>query len=374
MIYKRFKDKDLSLLGFGMMRLPVKEDKEIDQEQVNLMVDEAIKNGVNYFDTAYFYLNGKSEISVGIALNRYSRDSYYLADKFPGNILKGDIHPEEIFEEQLKKCNTTYFDFYLLHNLCERTVETYTNPKWGIIDYLVKQKELGRIKHLGFSCHAGYECLKDFLTKYKDVFEFVQLQVNYLDWTKQKAKENCELVNSFGLPVWVMEPVRGGKLANFNEEITSKFKKYRKDESVASWGFRFLQSKDYIGMILSGMSNIDQVKDNLKTFEEYKPLNEEEYKLLDEIVDYLKDDVPCTECKYCVNECPMKLEIPKFMEIYNNFRSYISKNDIDYINALDDNHKPTACLACSKCTKVCPQGIKIPTILASVSETYKNNK
>lgn len=374
MIYKQFKDKKLSLLGFGMMRLPTKDNDEVDQELVNKMVDLAIENGVNYFDTAYFYLKSKSEIATGIALNRHPRESYFLATKFPGNFLKGNYNPKDVFEEQLRKCNTSYFDFYLLHNLSKETIATYTNSQLGIIEYLKKERSEGRIKHLGFSSHADYDTLKSFLDMYPGVFEFVQLQMNYLDWTLQDAKKRYELLKSYGIPVWVMEPVRGGKLANFNEEITNKLRSFRKDDSTASWGFRFVQDKGQVGMILSGMSTLEQVNDNLKTFEAYKPLTEDENKLLEEIADYLKNDVPCTACKYCISECPMHLDIPKIMEIYNDFRSYISPRNVDYINSLEDNLKPSACLACAKCTKVCPQNIQIPTIMASVADTYKNNK
>lgn len=219
MIYRSFQGKSLSLLGVGTMRLPTLADGTIDAEQVDRMTDYAMAHGVNYFDTAYPYHGGESERVIGASLSRYPRETYYLATKYPGHqILSNGYHPEEIFEEQLKKCGVEYFDFYLLHNVYEKSMETYLDPRWGIVDYFREQKRLGRIKHLGFSSHAGVEGLKTFLDYCGEDMEFCQIQLNYLDWTLQDGKEKYDLLTGRGIPVWVMEPVRGGRLANLTQE------------------------------------------------------------------------------------------------------------------------------------------------------------
>ena len=234
MIYRDFKGEKLSLLGFGAMRLPVK-DGEIDEEQTFEMVDYAIKNGVNYFDTAYGYMNGKSEIVIGKALKRYPRESFCLATKMPGHQISDTYYPAEIFEDQLRKCQVDYFDFYLLHNVYEESIKVYTDPKWGIMDYLLEQKKQGRIRHLGFSCHGLLPNLKEFLEIYGEHMEFCQIQLNYLDWTLQNAKEKYELLEQYNIPVWVMEPVRGGKLAKLSEVQENMLKSSEPERSIASW-------------------------------------------------------------------------------------------------------------------------------------------
>jgi predicted aldo/keto reductase-like oxidoreductase len=214
MIYKEFQGKQLSMLGFGAMRLPVDGNGTIDEEQVKRMAAYAMENGVNYFDTAYPYHGGESERVMGRVLSAYPRESWYLATKYPGHqILSTGYNPAEIFEEQLCKCGVEYFDFYLLHNVYEKSMETYLDPQWGIIDYFKEQKRLGRIRHLGFSTHAATPGLEKFLDACGDDMEFCQIQLNYLDWTLQDAASKYELLAKRGIPVWVMEPVRGGKLA-----------------------------------------------------------------------------------------------------------------------------------------------------------------
>jgi len=369
MITKQFQNKRLPLLGFGTMRLPLNTDGSIDEAQVAGMTRYAMEHGVNYFDTAYPYHNGDSERVMGRILSEYPRDSYYLATKYPGHqLISTGYNPAEIFEKQLEKCGVEYFDFYLLHNVYEKSMETYLDPRWGIIDYFKEQKRQGRIKHLGFSTHARTNCLKEFLDLYGADMEFCQIQLNYLDWTLQDAKEKYDLLTEYNIPVWVMEPVRGGKLAKLDAETESRLKALRPDESVAAWGFRFLQGLPNVTMILSGMSNMKQMQDNIKTFSEEKPLTGEEQALLLDIAEGMKDSVPCTACRYCVDGCPMGLDIPTFLATYNELRIAPSTNAVMHIEFTEESKKPSACIACGKCTRICPQNIDIPGALKDLSD------
>lgn len=275
MIYRQFGDKKLSALGFGCMRLPVKAGvySQIDEPAAAEMIDYAIKSGVNYFDTAWGYHDGQSEIVMGRILSKYPRESFYLASKFPGYDLANMDKVEEIFEKQLEKCGVEYFDFYLFHNVCEMNIDDYLDERHGIFAYLKKQKDAGRIKHLGFSAHGDMDVITRFLDKYGDYMEFGQLQINYLDWKFQNAKEKVELLTSRNIPVWVMEPLRGGKLAALDADDEKTLKALRPDEGVPAWAFRFLQSLPQVTMILSGMSDMAQTKDNMATFATDKPLD-----------------------------------------------------------------------------------------------------
>ena len=369
MITKQFQNKRLPLLGFGTMRLPLNTDGSIDEAQVAGMTRYALEHGVNYFDTAYPYHNGDSERVMGRVLSEYPRGSYYLATKYPGHqLISTGYNPAEIFEKQLEKCGVEYFDFYLLHNVYEKSMETYLDPRWGIIDYFKEQKRQGRIKHLGFSTHARTNCLKEFLDLYGADMEFCQIQLNYLDWTLQDAKEKYDLLTEYNIPVWVMEPVRGGKLAKLDAETESRLKALRPDESVAAWGFRFLQGLPNVTMILSGMSNMEQMQDNIKTFSEEKPLTGEEQALLLDIAEGMKDSVPCTACRYCVDGCPMGLDIPTFLATYNELRVAPSTNAVMHIEFTEESKKPSACIACGKCTRICPQNIDIPGALKDLTD------
>lgn len=372
MIYSNFQDMKLSLLGYGTMRVPTAPDGSIDEEKLNEIVDYAIENGVNYFDTAWPYHNGEAERAIGRALNRHSRDSFYLATKFPGHQLSSKgYYPAPIFEEQLKKCGVEYFDFYLLHNVYEKSMDVYLDPQWGIIEYFKEQKRLGRIKHLGFSCHSATKGLKEFLDACGEDMEFCQIQLNYLDWTLQDAKGKYELLTQRGIPVWVMEPVRGGKLVDLRPEDAAKLKALRPDESVASWGFRFLQDLPSVCMILSGMSNMDQLKDNLKTFAERRPQSPEEVALLMEIAEGLKKSVPCTACRYCCEGCPKELDIPTLISIYNDLCYSSTINITMRMELMAQEEKPSACIACGKCARTCPQNIDIPGVMKDFAERLK---
>lgn len=372
MIYREFQDKKLSLLGFGTMRLPLNPDGSIDEAQVRQMTRYAIDHGVNYFDTAYPYHNGESERVIGRVLKDYPRDSYYLATKYPGHqILSGGYNPAKIFEEQLRKCGVEYFDFYLLHNVYEKSMETYLDPRWGIIDYFKEQKRLGRIRHLGFSCHAQTQGLGEFLDQCGEDMEFCQIQLNYLDWTLQDAKGKYELLTKHHIPVWVMEPVRGGKLASLNAPEEEKLKALRPEESIAAWGFRFLQGLRGVTMVLSGMSNMAQMEDNVKTFSEEKPLTPEEVGLLLEIAEGMKDSVPCTACRYCCDGCPKGLDIPGFIRTYNELRVAPTTNAVMRIEFMPEDKQPSACIACGKCARICPQNIDIPEVMKDLSERIR---
>ncbi|MBP3758855.1 MAG: aldo/keto reductase [Firmicutes bacterium] len=373
MTYKEFQGMKLSELGFGAMRLPVidGDDARIDEATTERMVDQAYAAGINYYDTAWGYHGGHSEEVMGRCLAKYPRESFYLADKFPGYDLRNMPKVQEIFEKQLEKCGVEYFDFYLFHNVCEMNIDAYLNPEYGIFEYLMEQKKAGRIKHLGFSCHGAMPVLKRFLEAHGSNMEFCQLQLNYLDWTFQHDKEKAELLAEYDIPVWVMEPLRGGKLAKLAEPDEAILKGLRPDEDIAAWAFRFLQTIPGVKVILSGMSNEEQLQKNLATFEESKPLNKEEMKALMEIADRMLsvNTVPCTACHYCVSHCPMELDIPHLLSLYNE-HAYTGGGFIApmALSALADDKKPSACIACRSCEEVCPQQIKISEVMSDFAE------
>ncbi len=363
MIYSDFQGMKLSLLGFGTMRLPLlsgKPDGPVDEAQVEEMVKYAMEHGVNYFDTAYPYHGGESERIIGRALKPYPREEFYLATKYPGHQISKSYEPSVIFEEQLEKCQVEYFDFYLLHNVHENSIRTYMDPKWGIVDYFVEQKRLGRIRHLGFSSHGNLDNLKEFLDVYGDVMEFCQIQLNYLDWTLQGAKEKYELLTERGIPVWVMEPVRGGKLAKLPKAYAEKLGNMRPGDGSPAWAFRFLQGLSNVKMILSGMSSLTQMEENVRTFEERSPLSGGERSLLFEAAEDMKNSIPCTACRYCVEGCPKGLDIPALLALYNDLRFAPTVNVGMRLDALPEEKRPEACVGCGKCTKVCPQKIDVP--------------
>ena len=366
MIYKDFQDLKLSALGMGAMRLPVIDgsDNTIDIEQTREMIAYCMEHGINYYDTAFGYHGGTSEPVVGELLENYPRDSFYLATKFPGYDLSHMTKVKEIFEEQIQKCRVDFFDFYLFHNVCEMNINQYLDPKYGIYDYLMEQKRNGRIKHLGFSTHGSIEVMTRFLEAYGKDMEFCQIELNYFDYLFQDAKGKVELLEKWNIPVWVMEPVRGGQLATLSDEYTKKLKELRPDEDVPAWAFRFLQTIPSVTMTLSGMSNLEQVKANIKTFEESKPLNDAEMKQVLEIASDMisKTAVPCTGCHYCVSKCPKELDIPFLLKLYNEAVVEGTGNFIApmALASLDADKQPECCIECHSCEKVCPQTIHIP--------------
>lgn len=367
MVYRDFQELSLSALGMGTMRLPVMDgdDGRIDEAAAAEMVSYAMSRGINYYDTAWGYHNGNSELVMGKILKEYPRESFYLATKFPGYDLANMPKVEEIFEKQLEKCQVEYFDFYLFHNVCEMNINEYLDKQYGIFDYLMKQKENGRIKHLGFSAHGSYEVIQRFLDAYGEHMEFCQLQVNYVDWTLQHAKEKVELLKEHNIPVWIMEPLRGGMLAKHSEENTAKLKALRPDEDVPAWAFRFLQGLPEVKVILSGMSDYRQMKENIHTFETEKPLNDAEMSELLAIAGGMINSVPCTKCHYCTGHCPNEIDIPSMIELYNEHvfsgGGFLAPMAL---MAVPKEKQPSACIACRSCEAVCPQQIKISEVLA----------
>ena len=377
MIYRDFQDIKLSALGFGAMRLPVLDgdDGRIDEEAALRMVDTAMKNGINYYDTAWGYHDENSELVLGKALARYPRESFHVATKFPGYDPSNWGKAEEIFERQLEKLGVSYFDFYLFHNVCEMNIDAYLDDeKYGIFSYLMEQKKNGRIRHLGFSCHGDLPVLTRFLDAYGDHMEFCQLQLNYLDWTFQNGREKVEILNKRKIPVWVMEPLRGGKLAKLAPEYEARLKALRPDEEIPAWAFRFLTSIPSVTMILSGMSNEEQLEKNLATFSEDKKLSEAEMKELMDVADRMLSvgTVPCTACHYCVSHCPQGLDIPNLISLYNE-HVYTGGGFIApmALAALPEEKQPQSCLGCRSCEVVCPQQIKISEVLADFSEKLR---
>ena len=367
MIFNVACGEKLPRLAFGCMRLPQTPEKTIDENELARMVDCAMEAGVNYFDTAWPYHGGHSELAIGKALKKYPRESWYLATKFPGHQIADSYDPAGVFEKQLQKCGVEYFDFYLLHNFCESSFDTYADPRWGIVDYFKEQKRLGRIKHLGFSTHARPDTLEKILDFLGDAAEFCQIQLNYLDWTLQDAEAKYELLTRRGIPVWVMEPLRGGRLADLPEADARKLKAQRPEESQAAWGLRWLMKKENVRLVLSGMSNLGQMQDNIATFSGGTELTDAEEKLLLDIAEGLKDALPCTRCRYCCEGCPMQLDIPMLIHAYNDLKFASSMTVPMQLDALPEDKRPSACLNCGACKAVCPQSIDIPKALHDLS-------
>lgn len=373
MIRRSFQDLSLPALGLGTMRLPTvgSDNAVIDVAATGEMIDYALKNGVNYFDTAWGYHAGTSEPTVGNLLSAYPRDSFFLTSKFPGFNLENISRVKEIFEEQLKRARTDHFDFYLFHSVGDRNADWYLDPQYGILDYLIEQKKNGRIRHLGCSVHASNETTKRFIEGCKGNLEFCQMQLNYFDWTYQDAKGKVDLLRSCDLPIWVMEPLRGGQLASLSPQYEERLRALRPNETVPQWGFRFLQSIPEVTVTLSGMSNMDQLKANIETFRERKPLNDtEKAALLKIAADMIRENhIPCTACRYCVERCPRGLDIPGLIEIYNDCNFITGKIAPSFdLMRVDKEKWPSACIACRSCEAVCPQQIPISEVMHTFSE------
>lgn len=360
MYYKQFHNLKISALGLGSLRLPEKEDHPgcIDREKAQKIIDLAIAGGINYFDTAYTYHEGDSELFIGEALSKYERDSYYLATKFYAMSGK---RIQDVFEEQLKRCRTDYFDFYLFHGMDENSFDKYTDKQNDYLGYLLKQKENGRIRNLGFSSHAAPETLKRFLEWYSG-FDMALIQLNYLDWTMLEAKRQYEILTDYGIPVWVMEPLKGGRLSSLNKKSAAILRNAAPEHSLSSWGFRFLMGLPNVQTVLSGMSSLEQLQDNLRTFEYLNPLDLEEQKALEKAAGLFMEDlgVPCSGYRYCCPTCPAGLDIPLLLKGYNE--KNIS-GETWRVAQLGKKKGPEQCIGCKICLKHCPQKINIPEIM-----------
>ncbi|MCR5217049.1 aldo/keto reductase [Treponema sp.] len=357
----------MSKLGFGLMRLPEK-DGSIDIERVKTMVDRYMSAGMNYFDTAYVYHGGKSEGAAKEAIvKRYPREKFMLATKLPAWEIKKESDIERIFNEQCQRAGVDYFDFYLLHSIEDGsnydTYEKYDCFSWGL-----KKKAEGKIKHFGFSYHGTPELLETILDKHPEM-EFVQIQLNYLDRTNPvvQSQKLYDILHKRNIPMIIMEPVRGGMLANMLPEIEAKFKALRPNNSIASWALRYVGSLEGIITILSGMSDEAQMEDNIKTFTDFEPLTAEEMKLIDEVTDDILriPQIGCTACKYCIDGCPMKISIPDIFRTINTLRRYPddwrAKNF--YSGLITRSGKASDCVSCGQCEGVCPQHLPIIDLL-----------
>ena len=369
MQYKNFKDTiKLSRLGMGNMRLPVREDetgRPIDYERAKAIIDECMRAGINYFDTAYIYHGGESERFVGRALKDYPRESFYVADKF--NI---EANPDfrAQFDEQLERLDMNYIDFYLLHGIGDHSADRFLNS--GCIEYFNQKKEQGAIHNLGFSFHGSPDTLRKLLPVYH--WDFVQIQLNYYDWVFGTAKEQYEILTEANIPVIVMEPVHGGMLAKLNEKTAARLTNLDPKRSLASWAMRWLIGLDNVYVVLSGMSDLDQVADNVATFAESKPLSEDERAFVEQTaVEYRADvSVPCTACRYCVTDCPMGLDIPRLLAAYNEAKIGGAWR-LSSLMSLPEDKRPAACVGCGACTGHCPQSIDVPKCMAEMAELMK---
>ena len=375
MIYNDFQGIKLSALGFGAMRLPVinGDDTRPDPDRVAQMVDYALAHGVNYFDTAWGYHGGHSEEVLGAALARHPRASFYLASKFPGYDVSNFGKHEDIFEEQLQRAQVDHFDFYLLHNVCELNIDRYLDDAtFGTVSYFLAQRAAGRIKHLGFSVHGNFDTFLRFMNAYGDQMEFCQVQLNYEDWDFQKAKDKVAYLNERGLGIIVMEPLRGGNLVKPTDEERRALDALHPGRSAVDWAFRYVQSTPGVITTLSGMSSLDQLKENVEIFSNDERLSPEERAALEKI-GYAKahaKGVPCTACHYCTSHCPLELDIPRLLELYNEQLSKESGNFIAAmaLKSMPEGKRPSACIACGSCEVVCPQQIDIPDTLAEFAE------
>jgi predicted aldo/keto reductase-like oxidoreductase len=369
----------LSLLGFGLMRLPVKEGtQEIDRGQALEMVDYAISHGINYFDTAYMYHEGQSEDLAGEALSRHDRSKFNLATKMPLMLLKSPGDVERIFNEQLKKCRVEYFDFYLLHNISQGHLQLAEACK--AYEQLKEKQRQGKIRRLGFSFHDRPDLLREVTEKYD--WDFAQLQLNYMDWELQNAKEEYQILADKGIPVNVMEPVRGGTLATLCEESLALFREANPSASAASWALRFAASLPEVQVVLSGMSNLSQLKDNVATMENFKPLAAAEYGVIEKALTAFRASatIPCTSCRYCM-DCPAGVDIPRTLAVYNNYLLAKTKKhpmaeflfDMEY-KILGEERQAHHCAACNQCAERCPQHIEIPRWMETINKFHEERK
>ena len=394
----------VSLLGFGCMRWPMVEkdgQRVIDQEAVNEMVDYAIEHGVNYFDTSPAYLMGQSELAAGIALSRHPRDSYYIATKLSNF---GDASPKaslQMYKDSFEQLRTDYFDYYLLHSIGRGGVAAFRQRyvENGMIDFLVKEREAGRIRNLGFSFHGKAEEFDSLIALHDNGeihWDFVQIEMNFVDWTHADGVRNANAeylyaeLDKRGIPIVIMEPLLGGRLANVPDAIAQQMKEREPDKSVASWAFRFCGTYPRILCALSGMTNMDPLLDNIKTFTHFQPLTDEELEFLERMATQMMEYpiVNCTDCKYCM-PCPWGIDIPGIFKHYNtsvtegrypqtqeqkDYRKLKKAYLVSYDRAIPTLRQAEHCIGCKECLSHCPQSIPIPRELRRINRYIEKLK
>lgn len=370
-------------LGFGLMRLPSKNENdagEIDIELVKKMVDSFMEQGFTYFDTALMYCNSKSEAATKeFLVDRYPRESFTLATKLHSNYLHNAEDAERIFNEQLERTGAGYFDYYLVHDVNIHSIEVYN--KFNIFDFVLKKKNDGLICHVGFSFHDGPELLDKVLNEHPEM-EFVQIQLNYFDYDNPgvRSRECYEVCLKHDKPIIIMEPVKGGTLVNMGPEIERMYKSYNPNASVASWAIRFAASHKNVAMVLSGMSNMEQLVDNTSYMKDFVPLNDKEYELINTAVDILNNSksIPCTGCSYCTGGCPVQIPIPKYFALYNADLKQDPEGKAGwtiqreyYSNLHKDFGKASDCIKCNQCEEICPQHLKVTSLLEDVAARFE---
>ena len=369
---RKFANTDTPLIALGCMRLPMLNGK-IDMAELDRMVEYAMSHGANYFDTAYMYVDGKSENAIGEVLKKYPRESFILADKCPAYLVKTQSDTRRLCEKQLKKCQVKYFDNYMVHNINKNTINNYRDNK--MYDELVKLKKDGLVKHIGFSFHGDPQMLREVINEHK--WDFCQLQINYLDWEVVNADELYDIADKASVPVIVMEPLRGGVLCNLPTKAAEKLKQECPNDTQASFGLRWVANKKRVFTILSGMSNLQQIKENVNTFINYKAMTEKEEQVAHEIAQIIQSGgaISCTACKYCLEVCPRGINIPAIFGLYNMYKGNNAPNAkfmfVYNYNALEKSTRADKCIKCGLCNKNCPQELNIPELLAQVDKTVK---
>ncbi len=370
----------MTQLGFGLMRLPLldEDDKSsIDFERLCAMVDTFLASGCSHFDTAYNYHRERSErVFRDAVVNRYPRDRFTLTDKMPMFLVEREDEIEKIFNEQLERCGVDYFDYYWLHALNAGTIEK--SHAMGAFDFLEKKKQEGKIRHTGFSFHDSAEVLDAALEKLPEI-DYVQLQINYLDWLDDKiqSKDCYETAVKHNKRLMVMEPVKGGALVSLPPEAVALFKAHSPDKSVASWAIRYAASLDHVDFVLSGMSDEIQLADNIATMTDFQPLSKEEYDVIDKVIATIRDSraIACTRCFYCIDGCPMNITIPDYFAAYNDYTIFgkpMRFSSFSHVRSLCKKYgKPSDCIECGACESICPQHLPIMELLKTISETME---
>lgn len=363
---------EISRLGYGGMRFP-KNGDEVDVEEAVKLLRKAYDMGVNYFDTAVVYHKGESEKIFGKAFEIYDRSSYYLADKMSIWVCKDEQEMKDLFERQLKTLKTDYIDFYLLHSLNRNHYQKV--KEFHCVEFLQEMKRQGKIKHLGFSFHDTYPVFTQILNDYD--WDFVQIQLNYLDWQNQGAEQLYRELEKRNLPCMVMEPVRGGYLATLDEQRAKPFLEMEPNRSIASWAIRWVESLPQVTVVLSGMSDMAQLEDNVAMMTNFEPMNEKELEAVAKVVEEIRkvNDIPCTGCRYCM-DCPMGVDIPEIFAIYSRLKIFGKDKSFveDYKEVMENGNGAEHCVGCQQCMNHCPQSIEIPDKLAMIHRLYLDKK